>query len=592
MKEDLIPIGEVDAGAVEIPNEKNNMQSAEVSAHQLESFATVVNNGAKDGLHDAYFAKKVYVKSDDSAGTSTYSFKGNNNTRNSTEKGGVANAIVKNVNEKLKKGKKYVKKESVVSVLTKKKYSKNDSITFTVHKLTPNFEKIEKATLGDEVYVMAKSYNLVGKEVTITIHEKEELLVDKDTALKVTEAKEKDAKELTELKTTFDDNGVAKIKIKLRPKADKDLQKWEKELQRGAEDKTTHSYTAKKEFTVENEAERTSIAATIVENSNKALKDFTVTKEDIANLLEVGKSYSVVDNIPKYKKSTRTDYLWLKVICDGEEEEFLKEDEKWFEVKSAEVIEYYIYSNGTIEKTNVSAPKKVVYYYFDSSNNKHLLGEAKIQKTKRHVRKNVLSKKKNDDVLLAYSKDIQSYSSGDVKFKFLTWNSSSGRWYINIDCFAGLLGAMIEESIEDLGFNGFSIKNGNTAGGSSSHINGEKGDLRYLSTNKNGEAINLFTNHTTKIKNPNFDYDRQKRFNEALYKYGWGRVAKMYSENFYIEEEKEVINPQTKKKEMKKIKTKHLLNHCEHKMKIGKGGFRHYHHIHLTGFDHSIIKEK
>ncbi len=208
------------------------------------------------------------------------------------------------------------------------------------------------------------------------------------------------------------------------------------------------------------------------------------------------------------------------------------------------------------------------------------------------LRKMFYQRKKNDDVLLAYSKEIQSYSSGDVKFKFLTWNSSSGRWYINPDCFAGLLGAMIEESIEDLGFNGFSIKNGNTAGGSSSHINGEKGDLRYLSTNKNGESIHLFTNHTTKIQNPNFDYDRQKRFNDALYKYGWGRVAKMYSENFYIEEEKEVVNPKTKKKEIKKIKIKHLLNHCVHKMKIGKGGFRHYHHIHLTGFDHSKIKEK
>ncbi len=54
-------------------------------------------------------------------------------------------------------------------------------------------------------------------------------------------------------------------------------------------------------------------------------------------MLEVGKSYSVVDNISKYKK-TRTDYLWLKVTCDGEEEEFLKEDEKWFEVKDGNNI--------------------------------------------------------------------------------------------------------------------------------------------------------------------------------------------------------------------------------------------------------------
>ena len=187
---------------------------------------------------------------------------------------------------------------------------------------------------------------------------------------------------------------------------------------------------------------------------------------------------------------------------------------------------------------------------------------------------------------MVYAKDIPSYESGSIKFKFLTWNSDSGRRYINPFCFAGLLGAMIEESIVDLGFNGFSVKNGNTAGGSSSHINGEKGDLRYFSTNKNGKAIHLFTNHTTKIKNPNFDYDRQNRFNDALYKYGWGRIAKMYSEDFYIEGEKEEINPKTNKIEKKKTRVKHLLNHCEHKMKLGKNGYRHYHHIHLTGFDH------
>lgn len=277
----------------------------------------------------------------------------------------------------------------------------------------------------------------------------------------------------------------------------------------------------------------------------------------------------------------------FKVVNDGE---FLKDEPFKF---GAAVVLYDIHHDGKIEKIDCYNPKKVKYYYHESSGTKHLLGKTKAHSTKRHIKKDVLSKKKNDNTTLVYTKDIQSFSSGNVKFKFHSWNSSSGRWYINPDCFAGLLGAMIEESIEDLGFNGFSIKNGNTAGGSSSHINGKKGDLRYLSKKPNDSpAIHLFTNHTTKVQNPKFDYARQEKFNDALYKFGWGRTSNMYSENFYIEEEKEVINPKTKKKEIKKNKIKKILSHCEHNMKLGANGWRHYHHIHLKGFDHSRIKKK
>ena len=32
----------------------------------------------------------------------------------------------------------------------------------------------------------------------------------------------------------------------------------------------------------------------------------------------------------------------------------------------------------------------------------------------------------------------------------------------------------------------------------------------------------------------------------------------------------------------------HLLNHTKHMKKEGE--YEHYHHLHLTGFDHSLIK--
>ncbi|AXT50609.1 hypothetical protein D1818_07090 [Aquimarina sp. BL5] len=263
---------------------------------------------------------------------------------------------------------------------------------------------------------------------------------------------------------------------------------------------------------------------------------------------------------------------------------FLNENDKSFKIGAA-VIVYSIIYDGKIEKKVCDNPAKAKYTYIDKTNKTHVLGKTKVHSTKRHRKKNLLSTKKDDDVLLTYSKDIKNYTLGDVKFGFSTWNSSSGRWYINPDCFAGLIGAMIEESVVDLGFNGFSIKNGNTAGGSSSHINGEKGDLRYLSTNENGERTYLQDFH--------FDYDRQVKFNNALYKFGWGRSGKMYSENFDRKVMQEVTNPTTKKKEMKEVTVSTLLPHTKHMKKTtGTVKYRHHHHLHLTGFDHSKIISK
>ncbi|CAA0260242.1 hypothetical protein [Tenacibaculum maritimum] len=137
-----------------------------------------------------------------------------------------------------------------------------------------------------------------------------------------------------------------------------------------------------------------------------------------------------------------------------------------------------------------------------------------------------------------------------------------------------------------LGSPGFSEKDG-SPGVSSTHLNGVAGDLRYLSTNKNGELILLEQN--------NFDYDRQVKFNKALYKFGWGRSKKMLSENFNrVTGTKEVVNPKTKKKEIIKVITKTLLPYTQHYKKKKKNGkwVRHNNHLHIYGFNFSIIKKK
>ncbi|AUC76326.1 hypothetical protein [Olleya sp. Bg11-27] len=256
-------------------------------------------------------------------------------------------------------------------------------------------------------------------------------------------------------------------------------------------------------------------------------------------------------------------HLYLKIEGDdieSTEEEKANELLKSSTFKLSSSTTIYIYSDGKISNTYLQSGDKMRYIYIDSNKEEHDLGKTKVISTRRHTKMNILSNTKEDDVQLVYIKDIPSYNSTNVKFKFLTWNSSSGRWYINPFCLAGLLGAMIEESIVDIGFNGFSLKNGNTAGGSTSHINGKKGDLRYLNTNKDGRR--------TILQDNSFDYARQVNFNNALNKFGWGVTDKNYSEKF----------------NHNGIET--LLPHTQHKKKVGV--YRHHHHLHLNGFKLNI----
>ncbi|MFL0096037.1 hypothetical protein [Tenacibaculum maritimum] len=217
----------------------------------------------------------------------------------------------------------------------------------------------------------------------------------------------------------------------------------------------------------------------------------------------------------------------------------------WFELINNTVLKYNIYYSGIIEKNKIEKPEEVIYNYYDKKGNKYVLGTTRLIEVDKWKKKNI-KETPMTKTFLVDARKLDKYSSGEIKYSILKWSTSKKRYYINPDCFAGLIGAMIEESIEDLGSTGFSDING-SPGNSSSHLNGVAGDLRYLSTNKKGEATYLQHSH--------FDYDRQVKFNKALYKFGWGRKKKMLSENFnrFIEE-KEILNPKTKKKEKRKSK--------------------------------------
>lgn len=241
--------------------------------------------------------------------------------------------------------------------------------------------------------------------------------------------------------------------------------------------------------------------------------------------------------------------------------------EKNESIKTKDIITYHIYSGGKIEKhipkeIKEENKKRYKYIFHDKNDKEHQLGIFNFRLTKEMNKGNIAGK---SNVELVDIREFKGYSSDGVKLKFLTLNTSSKRYYINPDCCAGLLGAMAEANINYLGFNGFSNFEAKSTGGSSSHRNGEKGDLRYLSKNKLGEA--------TILQDAHFDVPNQNKFNDALYSFGWARLEKMYSEYFNYNNNKN-----------------YLLNHTKHMMKLGKGGYRHYHHLHLSGFDHSLIK--
>lgn len=285
-----------------------------------------------EALVDAYFAKEEFKKeTSETDGQHKYTFQKNNKDINKDE---IAAIIKKRVDEKVKKDKKYAKLDDIKNALTQKSYAKGTSITFNLYKLGPEYVKVNNAPLEEEVYVVAKTVHLDGKEVIIKIREKEEILVAKDADLKVLEAKE-NGNEITELKAKAE-NGIAKVKIKLRPKSDEDLKTWKEKL-KGSKD-GTHTYTFGSEKSVtKSDADKKKIAGIILKKVNESLssqKKFAKL-EDIVKAL-TNEVYNKGEQITFDVYKETTEYLWLKAECTGDvkkhEGEFLKREGAYFMV--------------------------------------------------------------------------------------------------------------------------------------------------------------------------------------------------------------------------------------------------------------------
>jgi GH24 family phage-related lysozyme (muramidase) len=292
-----------------------------------------------EGILAAYFAKEEFTKETTEVdGQHEYIFQ---NKNVSIDKEKIAGIIKKKVDAQVKANKKYAKIEDIKNALTLNSYEKGASVSFNLYKLGAEFKKINSAPLEEEVYVVAKTFLLDGKEVSITIKEKEAIIVGADADLQVTEAKENGA-ELTTLKATVE-NGIAKVKVKLRPKADTDLATWKEKLA-GIKDGTyTYKFGSNDNNTLT--AEQKKKIAGIIAGKIKATlagqKKFA--KVDAIEKALTNQVYSKDEQITFDVYKSVTENLWLKAECQGDtkkhEGEFLKRDMEYFVVgKGKEII--------------------------------------------------------------------------------------------------------------------------------------------------------------------------------------------------------------------------------------------------------------
>ncbi|WP_271785204.1 LysM peptidoglycan-binding domain-containing protein [Aquimarina algiphila] len=165
------------------------------------------------------------------------------------------------------------------------------------------YDKIDKSTLGAEVYIVVESLNLQGKEATIQVFEKEKLLVEKDKPLPVVV----DDKEVTELKANFDDTGKAVLKIQLRKKTDEDFKKQKEKFE---VEESKDSIVDKLYLKVTCEGDDTSHEQEFLKRKgfkvelSKCFCNRDLTEEEVKKLINKGKLFYHKDcPIPKGKRN-------------------------------------------------------------------------------------------------------------------------------------------------------------------------------------------------------------------------------------------------------------------------------------------------
>jgi hypothetical protein len=181
----------------------------------------------------------------------------------------------------------------------------------------------------------------------------------------------------------------------------------------------------------------------------------------------------------------------------------------------SEFVTYRIYQNGLIEKIAPSqeteeSTRNACYIYIDAQGNEHDFGMFEGVEAIRWARKN---HRGTEAIYLMDASDLGTNPARRFGFRF----TETDRRYLSQPALASLIGTLMDVGYEDVASTGFSMRDG-SPGVSSSHINGENGDFRFLRTD--GSTTTPTHLNTTAGVNA-LDEARQGAFNNALYKFGW-----------------------------------------------------------------------
>lgn len=244
-----------------------------------------------------------------------------------------------------------------------------------------------------------------------------------------------------------------------------------------------------------------------------------------------------------------------------------------------EVITYYIIAN---ERKVVKKypkydkhPNIRKYIYIDKSGNTHHIAQCELKyatlithysnKKKSEILEKLPEANEEGKVELVYIKDFKGYLSKDdkVKAEIKKWDSKQQRYYINPECFAGILGAMLDLNIDFMAFRGSSTIDG-TGGESITHNNGLTTDIAYFNKSKTTAQVLL--------DEKELDLQLNVDFINALIDYGYRDVNRFYTEKFV---------PYGATDGIKRFLVEGM-NKCETPP--------HDNHLHIGGFDFSTVQ--
>jgi len=181
---------------------------------------------------------------------------------------------------------------------------------------------------------------------------------------------------------------------------------------------------------------------------------------------------------------------------------------------TSDITRYHIYHDGKIKRENKAATGYAEFIYYAANGAKHNLGKSKFIVAPKRKKGNVEA---GGSVYLIDQRKHTSYLNGNVNYKW-TIISESKRYYLNGITMAAVLGALIHYGNEEFVGSGFSTIDAKSAGGSTSHINGEAGDFRYLGHNGKHKTEAVWTSY------PSFDMAANTRLVKALKKFGFGSL--------------------------------------------------------------------